>query len=146
MEDRPDDGPVVVFDGVCNLCTGTVRFVIPRDDAGRFRFAPLQSEPGERLYEACGEDADSPETFVVVEDGECRRKSTAAIRIAEGLGGVYRLATLARVVPRPLRDAVYDFVARHRYRLFGKRETCMRPTPEIEDRFLAMTPVDGAED
>lgn len=137
----PDDVAVVVFDGVCNLCTGTVQFVIPRDPGGAFRFAPLQSDVGGALYELCGEDTDRPQTFVLIEDGECHRKSSAAIRIGERLGGLYRVATLGRLVPKPLRDWVYDRVANNRYSIFGKRDSCMMPTPDIESRFLAMSPV-----
>lgn len=141
----PDDVAAVVFDGVCNLCTGTVQFIIPRDPDAEFRFAPLQSDVGAALYERCGEDADIPQTFVVIEDGECYRKSGAAIRIGERLGGIYRVASLGRAIPGPVRDRLYDLVATNRYSIFGKRERCMVPTPDVESRFLALTPVGDGE-
>lgn len=132
----PDEGPVVLFDGVCNLCNGVVQFLIRRDPEGRFRFAPLQSEVGQNVLERFGLPTDALETFVLVEGDECYTKSTAALRTARHLGGAYALLYHLRYVPRPLRDAVYDLVAASRYRLFGRKDQCMVPSPEIEDRFL----------
>lgn len=134
---RPEtDHPVILFDGVCNLCNWGVRFVIERDPDAEFRFAPLQSEPGARLLEACGRDPDQRDTWVLVEDGECYTKSDAVIRVARRLGGPYRLLSPFRYVPRLLRDAVYGLVARYRYDVFGRREECMLPEAGVADRFL----------
>ncbi|WP_267643696.1 thiol-disulfide oxidoreductase DCC family protein [Haloarchaeobius amylolyticus] len=130
------EGPVLLFDGVCNLCNGVVQFVIPRDPDGTIRFAPLQSEAGSRLQERAGLPPDQLETVVLVEGDDYYTKSAAVIRVAEHLGGVYRVASLGRVVPRGVRDALYDFVAEHRYGWFGKKDQCMMPTPDIADRFL----------
>ena len=131
-----DDGPILLFDGVCNLCNGVVQFIIPRDPEGTIRFASLQSEVGRELRAERGLPTDSLESIVLVEGDEYYTKSAAAIRVAEHLGGAYALLSLFRAVPRPISDAVYDFVADHRYRWFGKREQCMLPPPGVESRFL----------
>lgn len=125
-------GPVILFDGVCNLCTGSVRFVLARDSKRRFRFASLQSPAAERLLG----QRDNLESMVLVENGSVYRKSTAALRIARRLDGGWPLLAALLVVPRPLRDAVYDWIGRRRYRLFGKRDACWIPQAELADRFL----------
>ncbi|WP_435361951.1 thiol-disulfide oxidoreductase DCC family protein [Haloarchaeobius sp. DFWS5] len=130
------DTPVLLFDGVCNLCNGAVQFVIERDDAGKIHFASLQSDAGARLLERAGLSPDQRETMVLVEGDDVYTKSSAAIRLAELLGGVYRVATLGRVVPRFVRDRVYDFVAAHRYQWFGKKDQCMVPEEDVSGRFL----------
>lgn len=134
------DRPIILFDGVCNLCEGCVQWVIRRDPAGRFRFAPLQSDVGASLLAQCDLEGDPLDGIVLVDDGRCYRKSDAVIRIAGRLGLPYRLLAPARVVPRPLRDLVYDAIANRRYDWFGKKDECMRPTPDIQDRFLAGAP------
>lgn len=146
MSDRSaTDHPVLLFDGVCNLCTWSVRFVVERDPEGVFRFAPLQSDVAGDLLA----DHDLPvgkfDSVVLLEDGQTYTKSDAAIRVATRLGGPYRLLGPLRYVPRFVRDAVYDFVAATRYRIFGKREECMVPTPEIRERFLATDPTEETE-
>jgi len=123
---------VVLFDGVCNLCNGAVRFILARDPAGRFRFASLQSEFARRLLREDGR----VETIVLLEAGKSYFRSTAALRIARGLRFPWPLLYAFVAVPRPLRDLAYDWVARHRYAWFGKRETCLVPTPEMRGRFL----------
>ena len=125
-------GPVILFDGVCNLCTGSVRFVLARDSNRRFRFASLQSAAAERLLG----QRDNLESMVLVESGSVYRKSTAALRIARRLDGGWPLLAALLLVPRPLRDAVYDWIGRRRYCLFGKRDACWAPQPELADRFL----------
>ena len=134
--ETPDDGAVILFDGVCNLCSGFVRFVVPRDTAGKYRFASLQSDVGRELLAEHDLPTDELESVVLIEDGESYQKSAAIIRIAAGLGGVYRLLSPFRHVPRAVRDRVYDFVAEHRYRWFGKKDRCMMPSGDIESRFL----------
>jgi predicted DCC family thiol-disulfide oxidoreductase YuxK len=137
---RPPDAPagnaIILFDGVCNLCSGAVKFVLKRDRKGWFRFAALQTDTGRQLLESHGLPLDSMATIVLIEGSACFTKSTAALRIARHLGGLWPLATVFRIVPRPIRDAVYDFVARHRYRWFGKKPSCMIPSPEEAARFL----------
>lgn len=139
------DGPVLLFDGVCNLCSGTVQFVIEHDPEGVFRFAPLQSATAERILEDIGYGEYDFDSFVLVEGGEYYTKSDAALRIARGLDRPWSHLWLGRFVPRVLRDAVYDVVASHRYAIFGKKDRCMVPTPEVRDRFLEMSPADPAE-
>jgi predicted DCC family thiol-disulfide oxidoreductase YuxK len=134
--DIPDDEAVVLFDGVCNLCSGFVQFVLPRDDAGKYRFASLQSDVGRELLAEHDLPTDELESVVLIEDGESYVKSAAVIRIAAELGGVYRLLSPFRYLPRGIRDRVYDFVADHRYRWFGKKDQCMLPPEGVQSRFL----------
>ncbi|HVE12213.1 MAG TPA: thiol-disulfide oxidoreductase DCC family protein [Elusimicrobiota bacterium] len=129
------EGPLLLFDGVCNLCEGWVRFVLARDRGARFRFAAFQSKAGAELAARFGLGG-ALETMALVEDGACSARSTAALRILRDLGWPWALLYAFIVVPRPLRDAVYDWVARNRYRWFGKKESCLIPTPEIRARFL----------
>lgn len=128
---------IVLFDGVCNLCNGLVQFVIRRDPApARFRFAALQSQAGQQLLREHGLSTVDLDTFVLIEAGVAHVRSTAALRLLKRLGLPWSLAWSFIVVPRPLRDAVYRFVARNRYRWFGVRESCMVPKPELRSRFL----------
>ena len=127
---------VILFDGVCNLCNGFVQFVIARDPGGRFRFAALQSDAARRILGQPDAVASAPASVVLVEGDRVFRQSAAALRIARGLGWPWRLAYGFIVVPRPLRDWMYDVVARHRYQWFGRRDACMMPTPDVRARFL----------
>ncbi len=129
------DGPILFFDGVCGLCNRFIDFVIERDRAGVIRFAPLQGETArERLPTA---DVSDVNTMVLCDADGIFRKSTAATRILLRLGGFWGVVGRAlRLIPRPLRDAGYSLVARYRYRLFGKKETCRMPTPAERGRFL----------
>lgn len=138
MPEKPNerDERVILFDGVCHLCQGAVKFIIKRDPAGRFRFASLQSQAGSRMLraaEACEESLDS---VVLIERGTYYTRSAAALRIARGLRYPWPLLYALIVVPRGLRDAVYRYVAKHRYRWFGKDESCLVPTRELKERFL----------
>ncbi len=130
--------PVVLFDGVCNLCNGSVRFVIERDPHKHFQFAPLQSETATTLIGGTADPLAMPDSIVLVDDGRLYVRSTAALRIARRLRFPWPILWVFMAVPRPLRDRVYDVIARHRYGWFGKRDTCMVPTKEIRDRFLEM--------
>jgi predicted DCC family thiol-disulfide oxidoreductase YuxK len=134
--DREDERPVVLFDGVCNLCAWSVRFIVAHDD-GNLRFAPLQSDAATDLLERHGLGDDYFDSLVYVDDSGAYTKSDGAVRIARHLEAPYRWAWHTRYVPRPLRDAAYDLLARVRYRVFGKRESCLVPTAELEERFLA---------
>lgn len=128
---------VILFDGVCHLCQGAVKFIIKRDPSGRFRFASQQSDIGRRLLAGTEVDSESMDTIVLIdENGEVHTRSSAAIRIAGGLRFPWPLLTVLRWVPRRLRDRIYDLVAASRYRWFGKDDACMVPTPEIRKRFL----------
>lgn len=131
----PEGGAVVLFDGVCNFCSWSVRFIHEHDD-GTLRFAPLQSEVGVTLLERHGLEADYLDSLVYLGGDGVHTKSDGAVRIARHLEGPWRAARFARVVPRPVRDVGYDLVGRVRYRLFGKRDSCMIPGPELRERFL----------
>jgi predicted DCC family thiol-disulfide oxidoreductase YuxK len=132
--DLPDG--LILFDGVCVMCSGVVNFVLRRDAARHFRFLAIQSEAGKVLAHRFGIDLLNPETFAVVRNGELLFKSEAALAIAQKLPG-WRWTWPVRALPRGLRDFIYDRVARSRYRLFGKRETCLMPTSDIKARFIA---------
>lgn len=128
--------PIVLFDGVCNLCNGSVQFLIKRDRQARLRFASLQSDTGQKLQADLGMDPQALDSVVLVEGDRWYKESDAALRIARNLPGPWKLLAAFRIVPRPLRDAVYRLIARNRYRWFGKAETCWLPTPELRSRFL----------
>lgn len=130
------DHPVVLFDGVCNLCNATVTFLIDRDPAARFRFASLQSDEGRTLLDRHGIDPARTDSVVIVEDGRAWVESDAALRIARHLPWPWRAARVFRLVPRPVRDTAYRWVARNRYRWFGRQEACRMPTPDLRSRFL----------
>ena len=129
--------PVLLFDGVCNLCNGFVQFVIKRDSKARFRFAALQSNSAQALLEQAGyanrEDLD---TVVLIENGKIYTHSDVALQVTGKLGGLWPLFSIFWVLPKFIRDAIYNWVARNRYRWFGKREACMIPTPELRERFI----------
>ncbi|MGG4555239.1 thiol-disulfide oxidoreductase DCC family protein [Paenibacillus sp. FSL W8-0186] len=130
---------VVLFDGVCHLCQGAVKFIIRRDPERRFRFASLQSEAGERILQGSRRPDISPDrinTIVLYQNGVYYTRSSAALRIAKGLRYPWPLAFGFIIVPRFIRDAVYRIVAANRYRWFGKDETCLVPTKENKERFL----------
>ncbi len=126
---------VVLFDGVCNFCNGAVNFIIRHDDEKRFKFAPLQSEIGREMQAkyGIGEDVD---TIILVEDGRAFTLSTAGLRVAKGLGGFWSLAYAFIIIPAFIRDFCYRLFAKNRYRLFGRKDSCMLPTPDVRERFL----------
>ena len=143
-----DDAPVVLFDGTCNFCDGAVHFVIDHERGARLRFAALQSAEGsalldrsttpenaKRLREGVTGDGD-PDSLALVEDGRVYTYSTGALRVARHLRWPYRWLAAFWIVPRPIRDAVYRWFARHRYAWFGKTDACRVPTPEFRARFL----------
>ena len=138
MSGNPSD--IILFDGVCNLCNGFVQFVIQHDAAGRFRFAALQSAAGQAVLATHGLDAAAvaaaPDSVLLQHGERLYSHSEAVLRIAQGLGWPWRALLLGWLLPRPWRDAAYRFVARHRYRWFGRQESCWLPTPELKARFL----------
>ncbi len=129
-------GAIVLFDGVCNFCNSSVKFIIEHDRAGYFKFSPLQSEIGEKLIAKHGLDKADTDSVVVIENEKAFTHSTGALRIARKLDGIWSLMYAFRIVPRPIRDFLYKTFARYRYRLFGRQNACMMPTPEIRSRFL----------
>jgi predicted DCC family thiol-disulfide oxidoreductase YuxK len=133
----PDDRPILIFDGHCVLCSGFARFILRTDRHRRFRLMAAQSPLGIALYRHFGLDPKDYETNILVEDGKAWFKSEGSIRIFERLGLPWSLVAIARVLPRGLRDRLYDFVARNRLRWFGVRQTCYLPEPSQADRFIA---------
>jgi predicted DCC family thiol-disulfide oxidoreductase YuxK len=132
----PDDRALLVFDGVCVLCSATARFVLRQDQARRFRFATAQSQLGQALFRHYGLDPETFETNLVLVDGRAYGKLDTVVAAGRLLGGVWRMLSLLRVLPRPMGDWLYDRVARNRYRLFGRTEHCMIPPPRWRDRFV----------
>lgn len=127
---------VILFDGFCNLCCGWVQFLIRRDKRVRFKFASLQSESGKKLSDVLGLNSNQFETVVYIKDNQHYIESEAVLQIVKDLGGFWKILLIFRAVPKSLRDFSYRVIARKRYKIFGKRSTCMIPTPELQKRFL----------
>jgi predicted DCC family thiol-disulfide oxidoreductase YuxK len=132
----PDDKALVVFDGVCVLCSGFAKFILERDRAFAFRLTTAQSALGQALYRHYGLDAQEYETNLVIADGRAYGKLDSVAVTGTHLGGSWRALALLRLVPRPLADWLYDRVARNRYALFGRTDRCMIPPPEWRERFI----------
>lgn len=127
---------ILLFDGVCHLCHGAVQFILQRDPHGSIHFASLQSEKGQELLSAYRYEG-SLQSVVLIENGELYTKSDAVLRVGRKLSGAWPILSLIGLaLPRGLRDVVYNWIARNRYRWFGQSEKCMLPTPEIRSRFL----------
>ena len=133
------DTPIILFDGVCNLCNGFVQFVIENDSDGTLSFASLQSELGSDLLAHFDLPEDKADSIVLIQDGTYYEKSDAALKIASHLDGAYRYASVLQCLPRFIRDRAYMIVSNNRYTIFGQREQCMMPTPENQSRFLTDT-------
>lgn len=128
---------VIVFDGVCNFCNSFVNFVLERDPQGQFKFGTLQSSPAQQILQHFQLATDDYETFLLIEQGRLFTKSTAALKILKHLGFPWTLLWIFIIIPSSLRDLMYDFVARHRYRWMGKSESCRVPTEEERQRFVS---------
>lgn len=128
--------PILLFDGVCNLCNNSVQFIIERDPDAKFRFAALQSELGQQLVEELGLKNEMLQTLVLVENGKAYLRSTAALKVARKLSGFWPFFSIFIVVPSFLRDAIYNWIAKNRYRWFGQKDSCMMPTKKLRARFL----------
>ena len=127
---------VIVFDGVCNWCNAWVNFTIDHDPHGKFKFGMLQSEHAQQILQDLQLSTENFETFLLLEHARVFTKSSAALRIVRHLSGFWPIFYFCIVIPRPLRDAIYDVVARHRYRWMGKAEACRVPTPNERARFV----------
>ncbi len=129
---------IVLFDGVCNFCNSSVQFIIKNDPKAYFSFAPLQSEYAQNILLNKGFEAKNFDSVVLIENDKYFTKTNAALRIARRLNGLYPLVFYAFYpIPAFLRDWIYNLIAKYRYKIWGKKETCMIPTPEIRQRFLA---------
>jgi len=134
---NPDiKSPVLLFDGVCNLCNASVQWILKRDRKGIFKFAALQSDTGQMLLRQFGLSEKDFDTVVLVADGRIFTRSDAALEIVQRIGGMWSLLAVFKIIPRSIRDTIYDWVARNRYRWFGKKEECMLPRPEWRERFV----------
>ena len=131
-----DERQIILFDGVCNLCNGSVNFIIARDAREIFTFSPVQSAFAKSLLDAHGLAGIGEDSFVLVKEDKCYLRSDAALQISKQLSGLWPILSGLRIVPRPLRDMIYNLVARIRYKLFGKKDSCMVPTPELQRRFI----------
>ena len=137
IQDLPKDKKIILFDGVCNLCDSSVQYVIKHDKKDIFRFVSLQSDLGQKILKHIGINPIHTDSIVLYEPGiSYYYKSTAALEIAKGLSGIFTLATIFKILPAGIRDFVYDYVAKNRYKWYGKKDACMIPTPELRAKFL----------
>ena len=138
MEDLPKDKKIILFDGVCNLCESSVQFVIKHDKKDSFRFVALQSDLGQKIIKHIGIDISKTDSVILYEPGTAYYyKAEAALKIAKELGGVYNFLSLFTVLPNAFSNYFYDFIAKNRYKWYGKKEACLVPTPELKAKFLA---------
>ncbi len=127
---------ILLFDGVCNLCSKTVQFIIKNDPKAKFRFASVQSHSGQLLLTQLGLPLDTFNSLIYIRDKRFYLKSTAVLKVLQELRGGWKFLYCLIILPRFIRDFVYDFIAKRRYFIFGKSETCWIPSPEYLDRFL----------
>lgn len=131
-----DNQSIILFDGVCNLCSGAVLFIIKRDRQAEFLFASLQSPFGQQQIKRIGLERDAFQTIILMRGTDVFYRSDAALEIARGLNGLWRSLYLLKVIPTFIRDALYNYISRNRYKFFGKKDACMIPTPELKSRFI----------
>lgn len=137
IDELPKDKKIILFDGVCNLCDNTVQFIIKKDKKDIFRFVAIQSDLGQEIIKYIGVDTSKTDSIILYEPGQAYyHKAEAAIKIANGLGGIYSLMGIFTVLPKSLSNSVYDYVARNRYKWYGKKQECMIPTPQMKAKFL----------
>lgn len=129
--------PIILFDGVCNFCDDSINTIIKLDKKGVFKFAPIQSEAGQRLLKTYNYPNKDLSSVILICDGRYYTKSDAALQTFKHLGGFWRFLRVFTIVPRPIRNWVYDFIAKNRYNWFGKKDACMIPTPDVKARFIA---------
>ncbi len=129
--------PVILFDGVCNFCNGAVNFVIKRDKKALIQFAPLQSEKGRLYLRQFGLPEADMKSFIFIEDGKAFTRSTAALKVCRHLGAAWPLCYGFIIIPKFIRDGLYNWIAKNRYKWFGTKDQCMIPTPEVRKRFLS---------
>lgn len=128
--------PVIIFDGICNLCCGWIQYLIRKDKTMKFRFASSQSEAGRKLMNGDYENDKMMESIIYIKENHYFRESSAVLEILTDVGGYWKLVAVLKLIPKPIRDKIYQSIAKRRYRYFGKRTTCLLPTPENKKRFL----------
>lgn len=131
-----DNSPIILFDGVCNFCNSAVNFIIRRNKNASLLFAAMQSQAGQKILQQYGLPVNDMQSFVLIENGKAYKQSTAALRICRHLSGLWPLCYGFIIVPAFIRNAVYNWIAKNRYKWFGKQQQCMIPTPEVKARFL----------
>lgn len=137
IQDLPQDKKIILFDGVCNLCDSSVQYVIKHDKKDIFRFVALQSDLGQKILKHIGINPIHTDSVVLYEPGiSYYYKSTAALQISKGLSGVFTLARVFTLLPTVISDTIYDYIAKNRYKWYGKKEACMIPTSELKAKFL----------
>ncbi len=137
IDDLPKDKKIILFDGVCNLCNASVQFILKRDKMDRFRFVALQSVLGQKIINHIGIDTKKADSLILYEPGKAYySKASAVLKITKELGGFYNLMSVLTVLPKAIQNYIYDYIAKNRYRWYGKKDTCMFPTPELESKFL----------
>lgn len=137
MDNLPENKKIILFDGICNLCDNTVQFIIKHDKEDIFRFVALQSDLGKEIISHIGLDISKTDSIVLYEPGHAYYyKSQAAFEISKGLTGIYQWLSIFSILPKWLTDKVYDYIARNRYKWYGKKDECMLPTPELKAKFL----------
>lgn len=137
MIDLPKNKKIILFDGVCNLCDSAVQYIIRHDKKDVFRFVALQSDLGQEILSHIGIDQKNIDSIILYEPGIAYYyKSGAAIEIAKGFGGLFHLGTIFKIIPPAVRNALYDYIAKNRYKWYGKKSDCMIPTPALKSKFL----------
>jgi predicted DCC family thiol-disulfide oxidoreductase YuxK len=129
--------PIILFDGICNLCNGAVQFIIKHDRDKKFLFASLQSETGQQLLKQFGLSLKNFNSFTLVQDDRVYTKSTGALKVARQISGGWKFLYAFIIIPAFIRDGIYSWIANNRYKWFGKKDSCMIPTPELQARFLS---------
>ena len=130
------DQPIILFDGVCNLCNSAVQFIIRHDKKNIFMFTSLQSEVGQKLLAQYNLPLDELNSFILIENNKAYTRSTGALKVAKKLNGIFPMLYSFIIIPKIFRNSIYDLVARNRYKWFGKKDECMIPTPQLKARFL----------
>lgn len=133
---NPEDTAIVLFDGLCNLCSGSVQFIIKRDPSGIFQFASLQSDFGQRKLEKFNIDKNLLHSIILIKGDQFFQRSDAALEVAKKLSGAWPIFYAFKILPQFFRDGIYNSIARNRYRFFGKKDACWIPTPTLKSRFL----------
>jgi len=137
MNNLPKDKKIILFDGVCNLCDSAVQFIIKHDKKDVFRFVALQSDLGQEILKHIGIDTKNIDSVILYEAGVAYYyKSAAALEIAKNLGGFFHFGTVFRIIPSGISNQLYDYIAQNRYKWYGKKDSCMIPSPELESKFL----------
>lgn len=137
ISELPKGKKIILFDGVCNLCNSAVQFIIKHDKKDVFRFVPLQSDLGQKITKHIGVDSSKIDSMIVYEPNIAYYyKAPAAFTIAKSIGGIYSVMNVFSILPKGISNSIYDYVARNRYKWFGKKESCMIPTPKLKSKFI----------